>query len=438
MSQVAAISRTASDISRTVHENYVNEILPWIDHIDAFSALFQKIGPKGYTLVGETLNLAADDSYAGGFQGTDGYLPDHQEVQGRELSTTASRLYIRRAVDNFLRALAVKPGAYEDFYARLNKQMVDAVERGTARHIHGGTASTVCTFVSRTDADTLVVDAGLGHAGQNPTAFIEPGMYLALLDASISYNTIGAAEVSSISYTSATTATINFAATIDGSSTATDGDPLVFCTSADTSATNFVTERNRAPMGMLDIVSPAASITSLMGLAEATSARWTPTRRASVDFGQVEIMEFLEEIGSRSNSEVSAQTHVVTMQNGVWIELAKDILPYQQQAQLGRELQGGWTTVRVGEHDFLKSPFHLWDAVYALPPEDLAVVSLDGEASLIQDDGLQMLRLADYDGTEWAMRHYVQRFPTRRNRIGALTGVSNPNHQRYSTMPVAV
>src|SRR5690606_6650209 len=114
MSQVGPISRTASDISRTVHENYMNEIQPWVDHLDPFAALFQKIGPKGYSLIGEKLVFAADDSYAGGFMGTDGYLPNHQEVQGVELETTAARLYIRRAVDNYIKALAVKPGAYED------------------------------------------------------------------------------------------------------------------------------------------------------------------------------------------------------------------------------------------------------------------------------------------------------------------------------------
>ena len=438
MSQVGVIDRTQSNIGRTVHENYVNEVQPWLDHIDEFAALFQKIGPKGYSMIGEKLVFAGDDTYSGGFMGTDGYLPDSQYVQPRELETTPARLYIRRAVDNFLQSLAVKPGAYEDFFARIQKQMVDAVKRGTAFHIHGSTNATVCTFVSRTDADTLVVDAGFGHASQAPLQFVEPGMYLALLDASNSYATIGAAEVDSITYnTSATTATINFTSDIDTSSTGADGDPLVFCTTADESASHFVAERGKAPLGMLDIVSPGGGTTTLLNLAESTSARWTPLRRASTDFGHVEIMEFLEEIGTRSNSEVSAQTHVITMQNGVWIELAKDLLPFQQQAQLGRELEGGWRTVRVGEHDFLKSQYHIWDAVYAVCPEDLAVVDLDGEPAVWAGDGSQFSRLADYDGKEWFLRHYVQRFPTRRNRMGALTGVTNPNKQRYSGHPVS-
>ena len=91
----------------------------------------------------------------------------------------------------------------------------------------------------------------------------------------------------------------------------------------------------------------------------------------------------------------------------------------------------------MGEHDFLKSTFHLWDVVYAIAPEDLAVVNLDGEPAVWSGDGSQFGRLADYDGKEWFLRHYVQRFPVRRNRLAALTGVPNPNHDRYGGHPVA-
>ncbi|MCK5316320.1 MAG: hypothetical protein KAJ55_00320 [Anaerolineales bacterium] len=437
MSQVGNISRTPADISTVVHENYVNEVKPMVDLNDPVSALFTKIGPGGYTLIGEKLQFALDDSYAGGFMGTDGYLPDHQQAEPVEAFTTPARLYIRRAVDNFTRAFAVKPGAYEDFFARINKQMLDAVKRGTAYHIHGSTNATVCTFVSRTSATVLVVEAGFGHASQAALQFVEPGMYMALLDANSAYATIGAAEVLSIVWnTSATTATITFAADIDTSTVGADGDPLVFASSSDTTATNYIVERGKAPLGLIDFIDPDATATSLLGLSEATAPRWTPSNQASADFGHVEMMEFMEFIAARSTSEVSTETHVFTMQNGVKIELAKDLLPFQQQTGLGRTLQGGWNAVKVGDFDVVTSNYHLWDVVYCLCPMDIHVVDLDGEPSVWSGDGSPYNRLADYDGIEWFLKHYVQRFPSRRNRMGALTGVTNPNKQNYSAHPV--
>jgi len=185
----------------------------------------------------------------------------------------------------------------------------------------------------------------------------------------------------------------------------------------------------------MDIMDPDAAATTLLGLSESTYVRWAPQVRASSDWGHVELMEFVEEISAKSNSEVNAQSHVITMQNGVRIELAKDLLPYQQQSNLGRTLQGGWQTVRVGEFDVVASHYHLQDVVYCLCPEDLHVVDLDGEPSVWAGDGSQFSRIANYDGAEWFIRHYVQRFASRRNNMGSLTGVSNPNAERYNAHP---
>lgn len=438
MSQVGILERTVSDVSTLVHENYVNDIKPWVDFLDPVAALFQQVGSGGYTLVGEKLQFAAEQSYAGGWMGTDGYLPDHEQVNPAELYWTPKRLYLRRAVDNFLEAVAQRPGAYEDLAARIQRQQLDAIQRGTARHIHGSTNATVCTFVSRTSATVIVVDAGFGHAGTSPTMFLEPGMTLALLDNSISYNLIGVATLTTVAHnTSTNTATLTFATDIDTSSTAADGDVLVFATTNSTSNTNYGHERNKAPTGLLDILDPDAASTTLGGASESTYPRWAPINRASVDWGHVELMEFAAEIMARSQAPVTAASHVLTMHPGAKIELAKTLLSYQQQAQLGRELQGGWTTVRVGEFDAIESPYHLHDVAYLLCPEDLAVVDLDGEPSVWTGDGGQFSRLADYDGKEWFVRHYVERFPTRRNRMGALTSVYNPNKERYSAIPVS-
>lgn len=436
MAKVANIDRTQSNIGTLVHENYINEVKPWLAHISPLAGLFSKIGPGAYSLIGKKLVFAADNSYRGGFMGTDGYIPEPEQVNPVNLETTPARLYVSGAVDNFLAALAVKPGAFEEFSGRLMSQMWDAVERGTTRHVHGGSAATVCKVVSRTSPTVVVVTAGYGHTNASPTMFLESGMTLASLDATAAFATLGAAKISSIAHnTSATTATITFATSIEGAGVIAADDLLVLATSATTTDAHFVTERSRAPLGLLDIIDPSDAQTTYLGLTEATTPRINPVRRASVDFGFVELMEFLAEIGAKSNSSVTTQSHVLTMQEGAKIELAKELIPFQQQQQLGRTLEGGWQTVRLADFDLLSDPYHIPDVVYALCPEDLHVVDLDGEANVWDGDGSMYQRMTDYDGKQWFVRHYVQRFASRRNRLGALTGVSNPSASRYAAIP---
>ncbi len=437
-SQVTYIDRTAANISTLVHENYYNEVKPWLDHLDPVAAVFESIGDDGYSLIGEKLQFGADAQFQMQFMGTDGYLPDHTGFDPVEPSTTPARLYKRTAADNFLLALAVRPGAYEDFFARLNFQMLDSVKRGTGFHVHGSKEAKVCTFVSRTSATVLVVDAGYNHASTSPTMFVDDGVVMALTDANMSDATIGTAAVSSVAHnTSPTTATVTFATDIDTSSTGADGDPLVFSTSVSSSANNYVTEQDNAPNGLGDIIDADANNTTFMGVSESTYARWTPHRLASSDFGHIELMEFMEQIAARSNSEVTAGSHIMTCQNGVKIELAKDLLAYQSQYELGRTLRGGWQTVMIGEHELITSHYHWHDVLYCLCPEELHVVDLDGEPSVWSGDGSQFNRIADYDGKEWFLRHYVQRFCSRRNNMGALTGITNTNAQRYAALPEA-
>lgn len=440
MAKVANIDRTTTNISTLVHENYVNEVKPWLAHNSPLAGLFSQIGDGGYSLIGKKLVIAADNSYRMGFMGTDGYIPEPVAVDPVNLEFTPARLYASGAVDNFLAALAVKPGAFEQFTDRLTDQMMNAVERGTSFHIHGGSAATLCLVSSRSSATVVVVKDGFGVTGVSPTMFMEPGMICASLDADGALAVLGAAAVSSIARRTTATATaqtdtVTFASSIEGGGTIAAGDVIVQATSGTTTDAHFVTERSKAPLGLLDIIDPADALTTYGAATESSTPRINPYRTASSDFGFVEIMEFLAAIGASSNSAVSAQSHVLTMQEGVKIELAKELLPYQQQNQLGRELNGGWKTVRIADFDLLSDPNHLPFVMYALCPEDLHVVDLDGEPEVWAGDGNQFQRMTDYDGKQWFLRHYVQRFASRRNRLGALTGISNANFNKYAAQP---
>lgn len=428
--------QSVTDISKLVYENFKGRVKPWLDVIDAMAALFGMLGPGEYSMQGKKLVFAADDKYAGMAMGTAGYLPGSQYVDPINLETTPARVYVRRMVDNFTVARASGEAAFENYMTRIMRQMWEAFERATIRHIHGSSTATVCTVSSRTSGTVMVVKDGYGYTGAVPGQYLEPGMWLALLDASSSYAVLGVAKISTIdNTTSAGTATITFASSIDAGAAAVPGDPFVFCTSTDSTDTWFQTERSNAPLGLLDLLDPANSNTSYLGVTESTSPRIEPIRRPSADWGEVEFMEFVAEIEAKSNSEVTPNSHVFTLHPGVLLELGKTLIPYTQIMGKGQALEGGWSTVSIAGHDFVKTSYHIHNVVYAICKEDAHVVDLDGESQIWDGDGSQFRRLANYDGKEWFARHYVQRFFSRRNRSGCLTGVVNPNYQKYSAIP---
>jgi hypothetical protein len=421
-------------LGNLVHENFISGVQPFLEHMGPTLSLFNLAGPGEFDLTGEKVVYAADVTYSGGALGTSGWLPDSEYVDPENLETTPVRTYVRRAVDNFIVARAQgTDGAFEDFLGRVMEQLWDAFERMQNRHVHGSSDGTIALCSSRTSQTVFVAKDGYGHTGTSPTMFLEPGMRLAWLDASNSFAVGGTAIISTIAYD---TATITMATNFDdGVTTIAAGDPIVFVTTPDSTATYFDTERSNAPLGLMDHIDPDESSSTYLGLDESTVPRHKPIRTASANFDEVELMEFWKEIESKSQSYVSPATHVNTLQPGMLIELAKSLLPYTQIMEKGRDLEGGWQTVRIAGHDFLEDPYHLHDVMYCLCVEDLRVIDLDGDARISTDDGREWQRLADFDGREVFARHYLQRLMKRRNRSGALTGVANTNASRYTPDP---
>ena len=63
-------------------------------------------------------------------------------------------------------------------------------------------------------------------------------------------------------------------------------------------------------------------------------------------------------------------------------------------------------------------------------------MSSPGEPGYYDQDGSMYSRLSDYDGKEWFVRDYCNSFSPRRNRHGALTGISLPNVTASDYSPV--
>lgn len=436
MADQTAFIQGRTGVGALLQENFAKGVKSWFGLQDPMAALFKRAGSGKYTISGKKLVITADSKRAGGGMATSGYLPAHQEVAPVTLETTPARRYVRSAIDNFIAAVGKGPGAAEDYLARLNRQHLERFEEMERRHVQGSSAGTICVVSSRTSATVIVVKDGNGYVGQPPLAYLEAGMWLTSLDASNSFAVLKAAVISSIDYA---TNTITFATGIDdGTTVVAAGDLLVFSTTPTTTESWFETERGKAPLGALDIIDPKASNSSYLGLAEITNPRIKPLRRTSVSFDDMEFVAFLRELSAHGTSPVTDSTHTFTTQPGIVIALAAALTAAgttQFQQQKGKTLNGGWETVKINGMDFIESPDHTFDTIYAWCMEDLYRVHLGPEFEDDDSDGSIYARLPNYDGREWYGKDYMQQFADRRNRLGALTAIPNANATRYTNYP---
>lgn len=402
------------------HDLYAPGMREVINHASPVAGLFKNLGSKGFQIVGKKLIIATQLLYSGGWMGTDGYFGDSEYADPDNLEFTPAQLYLRRAIANFIAARATGAGAFEDHKTLVEQQAWNAIQRGTNRHVHGDANATVCTFATRVDATTLTVQDGYGHDGTNPLMYIEQGMKMQLLDASNSFAVIGTAEVES---TVLSTKTVNFVTDIDTSSTGVAGDPLVFVTTTD-SGSRRVNERGRAPMGLRNILDPDSNGSSYGNITESTRPRIKPVRRLSEDFDEHEIMDFWGEIEAASGMTVSPESHVHTCQRGVYNEFARTITPFTQITSKGRDLEGGWETVRCAGQDFLVDSFHTHDELMTHCPDHYVVVDLEGDAHVDTSGGPEWQQIDDFDGREKLWKQYCQRFAVQRNACGTLRQIA--------------
>jgi hypothetical protein len=435
MSQQANLG-TRTSVGVLLQENFAKGVVPWFGLMDPVAALFKRrANGDRYKVSGKKLVITVEANYAGGAMATGGQLPDHQEVAPITVETTPARRYVRSAIDNFMQALTEGPGAAENYLKRLTRQHLERFQVMERRHVHGSSTGTLCAVSSRTSATVVVAKNGYGYTGQPPLSYLEPGMLVASLDSSADFAVLAVAKIASINYS---TNAITFATTIEGAGTIAADDLLVVASTADTAADHFVTERGKAPLGLLDIIDPKAANASHLGVTEASYQRWKPTRRAASSFGDMEFVAFTRELAAKSTSPVTPSSHTMTTQPGIVIALA-EAMTSSSNAQFvfekGKDLPGGYKTVRVAGHDFVESGDHIYDTIYALCMEDLHRCHLGPEFHDAAEDGSMYSRVADWDAKEWYGRDYMQQFADRRNRCGAYHTITNTNAARYTNTP---
>jgi hypothetical protein len=271
-----------------------------------------------------------------------------------------------------------------------------------------------------------VLKDGYGHTDCTPMMFLDKGMTVAWLDASNSYAVGGAAKIDTVSFP----ATINLdsSATWEpGAAVPAAGDPIVFCTTNDTTADYFDTDYNQSPNGLKTILDWADAQTTVFNINEDDYPRWRPFREASSTFDHIELCEHWDKGEAKSSQPVTPESHISIASGAVVAELARTLEGFQQQAQLGRTFEGGYQAVRIRGRDIAKDPAFVQNVIATICLEDIYNIPLGSRAGMVSEDGSEWSRLPDQDAREAYAAEYLQFFSPRRNRHFALTGISVSN-----------
>lgn len=412
-----------SDIGGLVHTIYVGDVLPAV-RFESVTSQIMTTAPEGsYRYDGASMTFATDLELPTGAQGTQGALPDSVHQDAANGLTTPVRRYVRRAVDNFTEARAAKgPGSYADLGTRLFDQMWQAFRLMEIRHAIGASNGILCLVSSRTDADTWVGKDAYGHTGTSPLLHIHKGMIITWHDSSAAYAAAGAGKVASITY-STNTVNMDSSATWEPSATLGANDAICAATTTNIATDYFQSEYNSAKNGFMTIIDPDAAASTVFNIAEGTWPRWKPFRVASSTFDHIEVTEFLRRLAAKSTFPVNMSSHTLVAHPAIVAQLARTLVGFQQQQNLGRVLEGGYQTIRIAGWDLAEDEYQLHDVLFAACNEDLYTISLV-EAGYFDEDGSMYDRISDYDGKEWWVRDYCNSFSPRRNRHGALTAIT--------------
>lgn len=431
-----ALLESVSDLGGLAHEVFVGEIVPSARWESVTSQIFASAeSGSDYTYEGTKMVGATDLYRPHGAMGTDGKLPDSDVRPAQNWETTPVRRYIRRAVDNVVEARVGGRGAFEELADRIVTQLWGAWQLMEIHHAVGGADASLCLASSRTSSTVWVAKDGYGHTGSDPLTLLDEGMVICWHDSSAANAVAGAGRISSINYgTSAVT--MDSAATWEPSAQVAAGDIICKATTNDITTDYFTSERNLAPNGTRTIVDPDASATTVFNLSESTYPRWQPYRQASSTFDHIEVTEFFQKLRAKSSMPVTPDTHTAVMNGAPYAELARTLIGFQQQQQLGKELEGGYQTIRVAGMDFAVDDYQVHDELILYCNEDVKYVNLV-EQGYFDEDGGMYSRLADFDGKEMFARDAMNYFAPRRNRHAALTGItlSNVTAADYSPVP---
>ena len=99
-------------------------------------------------------------------------------------------------------------------------------------------------------------------------------------------------------------------------------------------------------------------------------------------------------------------------------------MAYQQQSNLGGEVVGGWTGVKIGNMEIRRDDFFYHDVLATFYMDSLKRIPLGKEAGFEDQDGSMWSRIANWDGMDAYVKEYMNYLCTNRGANGALTDIS--------------
>jgi len=411
-----------ADISEQVHDIFLGEVVDAVPRSSPTADLFEDLGAGEYHFSGDTMHGAVDLQFKTAGMSTEGQIPDFQGMDTVEYDVTPIRRYSRIAKDNFVSARATGPGSYEDQDVRLYRLLWSSWKNMTIRHVIGAASGLLGKVSSRTSSTVFVMKDGYGNEDTNPCMHISKGAILAWYDVGDSAIE-GAGVVSDVDY-STNTVTMDAASTWEPGDTLAADDLIYMATTNNIGTDYFATERNLTPNGVGTILDPAGDSTTVFGIAEGTWENWKPYRVASTTFDHLEVQEHHLQLSSKSHMDVTPQTHMCVGHGSVIAQLARTLMAYQQQSNLGGQLKGGWTGVTIGNMEARKDNFFYHDVFATFYMDSLKRIPLGKDADFEDQDGSMWARIANYDGMEAYVLEYMNYVCNNRGANGALTGIT--------------
>lgn len=413
-----------ANLTGLAHDIFVGRVQNLVRRNSATAMQFQDAGPGEYRLEGQNMVFAVDLRFKTGSLATDGKIPDFVGMDAQQGKTTPIRRYSRIALDNLAEMRASGPGAFEDLGDRVFNHLWNSWECQDIRHAVGASSGLVAKVSSRTSSTVVVLKDGYGHTSTNPIQHLSEGSRVAWYDVNVGAIG-GAAEISSINY-STNAITLDSATTWEPDSgvTVAADDLLYFSTTNNKSDAHFVSERNLAPNGVGTILDPDASLTTVFNISESTYPRWKPFRKSSVTFDHIEVEEHWRQLHSKRGFPVTPQTDVCVTFPSATAQLARSLMGFQQQSQLGGDLAGGYASIAISGKQIVDDPFFYHDVFATFAKDHLFRITLGGEADFWSEDGSMWSRIADHDGKDAFVGEYMNYMSNHRGANAALTGIT--------------
>ena len=424
-----------TDMPENVHDIFIGDVVDLVPRNSPTADLFEDMGPGQYLFSGDTMHGAVDLQFKTAGMATQGQIPDFHGMDAVEFDVTPIERFSRIAKDLFVSARATRPGVYEDQDLRLFRLLWNSWDNMTMRQVIGSSSGLLGKCSSRTDGTTFVMKDGYGNAGTNPVQHISIGAVLSWWDMTAVAAISGSAVVTDVEY-STNTVTIDSETTWEPGDDIAADDLIYMATTNNISTDYFISEKDIAPNGVGTILDPTAASSVVFGIAEGTWENWKPFRATSTTFDHLEVQEHYQQLAAKSKLDVTPQTHVSIAHGSLVAQLARTLMAYQQQTNLGGTLEGGWNSVKIGNME-CRTDNHFYHDVFAtFYVDSLKRIPLGKDAGFEDTDGSMWSRIADFNGVEAYVGEYMNYVCNNRGANGALTEVTTDvTDSRWDPVP---